>query len=262
LESLLAVDDAVGRIINALWETGRLHNTGIILASDNGDLWGEHRFLGKNVPYDESTRIPLVMRYDAGGGDAGAIVQQPAANVDIGLTFARLAGIAPNSVTYDHYETVEFPAARQFIGGASLTQLAAYEDVYPDRLRIRRRFVVLEGKDRGRRPAYCGIRLGDVGSGAFAYVHYSGGYEELYEAGDPYQLRNVVHDAAGRERVREELRSLRQAAKDWCFPSEGFDWRGPEPATVATGPPVESGVEGVRLKTARSVRVRVAYSCP
>jgi len=63
--TLLAVDQAVGRIVDALDGAGRLTNTLLVYASDNGFLWGEHRLLRKLVPYEESIRVPLVIRYDA-----------------------------------------------------------------------------------------------------------------------------------------------------------------------------------------------------
>ena len=43
LESLLAVDDAVGDLLDALADTGRLDETLFVFTSDNGYLWGEHR---------------------------------------------------------------------------------------------------------------------------------------------------------------------------------------------------------------------------
>ena len=65
LESLLAVDEAVGEILVALQETGRLDNTLIVFTSDNGFQLGEHRLWGKTRPYEGSTHVPLVMRFDA-----------------------------------------------------------------------------------------------------------------------------------------------------------------------------------------------------
>src|SRR5205085_4196042 len=62
--SLQAVDDAVGSIVDALSASGRLSNTLLLFMSDNGLADGEHRWEKKTVPYDESIRIPMVLRYD------------------------------------------------------------------------------------------------------------------------------------------------------------------------------------------------------
>jgi arylsulfatase A-like enzyme len=50
LETLLAADRAVRTVLRALHETGRLHNTIIVFASDNAYMWGEHRLAGKYAP--------------------------------------------------------------------------------------------------------------------------------------------------------------------------------------------------------------------
>jgi N-acetylglucosamine-6-sulfatase len=44
-----------------LTETGRLDNTVIFYLSDNGYLFGEHRWVGKNTPYDGTTRVPFLL---------------------------------------------------------------------------------------------------------------------------------------------------------------------------------------------------------
>ena len=62
--SLLAVDRAVGTIVDALEQRGRLSNTLIVYTSDNGMLWGEHRWGTKLVPYEESIHVPFIVRFD------------------------------------------------------------------------------------------------------------------------------------------------------------------------------------------------------
>ena len=54
LESLLAVDDGVQRIVDALAASGELDSTLLMFTSDNGMEHGEHRIpFGKNLPYEE-----------------------------------------------------------------------------------------------------------------------------------------------------------------------------------------------------------------
>ena len=62
-ESLLAVDEAVAAIVGELRRAGKLDETYVIFTSDNGYMQGEHRIpLGKMLPYDPSTRVPLLIR--------------------------------------------------------------------------------------------------------------------------------------------------------------------------------------------------------
>jgi N-acetylglucosamine-6-sulfatase len=63
LESLLAVDEAVGSIVGGLDAAGELDDTLILFTSDNGFFHGEHRVpQGKILAYEPSIRLPLIMR--------------------------------------------------------------------------------------------------------------------------------------------------------------------------------------------------------
>ena len=83
-----------GRRRGDLTATGRLANTYIVFASDNGYHMGEHRLLsGKYTPYETDLHVPLIIR--GPGVAAGAVRNQFAANLDLAVTFADLAGVAP-----------------------------------------------------------------------------------------------------------------------------------------------------------------------
>ena len=63
LESLLAVDEAVGQLVAELRASGELDRTVIVFVSDNGFFHGEHRVpFGKYLPYEPSIHVPLVVR--------------------------------------------------------------------------------------------------------------------------------------------------------------------------------------------------------
>ena len=93
LESLLAVDDIVNSVIRTLKKSGELSNTIVIFTSDNGFQLAEHRLGSKNRIYEESIRVPLVMR--GPGVPAGNTVRSPAANLDVAATIYDLAGVDP-----------------------------------------------------------------------------------------------------------------------------------------------------------------------
>lgn len=56
------IDDAIGRILDALERRGLLENTWVIYTSDHGEMMGQHRLLTKMVFYDEAVKIPLIIR--------------------------------------------------------------------------------------------------------------------------------------------------------------------------------------------------------
>jgi arylsulfatase A-like enzyme len=97
LESMMAVDDGLERIVNALAGIGELENTYLVVTSDNGFLQGQHRFVqGKAAAYEESIRVPLLAR--GPGVKAGTRVTQMAANIDLPATFAEIAGVTAPDV--------------------------------------------------------------------------------------------------------------------------------------------------------------------
>jgi arylsulfatase A-like enzyme len=95
LESLLAVDRAIGDLIAALQQTDRYENTVFVFLSDNGLSWGEHRWnWQKKCSYEECVRIPFWIRVPGvSGRDDNSLVN----DVDLAPTLAELAGALPSS---------------------------------------------------------------------------------------------------------------------------------------------------------------------
>jgi arylsulfatase A-like enzyme len=60
LRSLLAVNDLVATLVDALQATGTLETTYVVFTSDNGFHLGEHRMAnGKRTPFEEAIRVPV-----------------------------------------------------------------------------------------------------------------------------------------------------------------------------------------------------------
>jgi arylsulfatase A-like enzyme len=94
LESLLAVDEAVQRIIETLQSDGLLANALVIFTSDNGFFQGEHRVdFGKILPYEPSVKGPLLIR--GPGIAAGRRTSALVANIDLAPTIVEAAGARP-----------------------------------------------------------------------------------------------------------------------------------------------------------------------
>jgi len=92
LKCLSAVDDGLGEIYDLLRKKGILDNTIIVFAGDNGFFHGEHGKGDKRLAYNESMRIPLVMRYPK-MAKAGQSVSDMVLNADIAPTFLDLAAV-------------------------------------------------------------------------------------------------------------------------------------------------------------------------
>jgi arylsulfatase A-like enzyme len=185
--SLLGVDRAVGAILGALERTGRLGNTLVVFTSDNGLLHGEHRWTKKEAPYEESIRVPLVLRWDAAGWAAPAELDELALNVDLAPTIADAAGVDLAAEGRSLLPLLEGRAA------------AWRED-----------FLVEHMENENPIPTYCAVRTRTE-----IYVLYSSGEEELYDLeSDPFELENL----AAAPSSSSELEALRARLRELCVP--------------------------------------------
>ena len=92
LRSLIAVDESLGKVIEALEKIGELENTVIIYSSDNGYFMGEHTFKDKRLAYENSIRVPMIIRYPRLIKESTEIDEQ-CLNIDLAPTILDLAGI-------------------------------------------------------------------------------------------------------------------------------------------------------------------------
>ncbi len=172
LESLLAVDEMVADLVAELRAAETLDETVFIFTSDNGFLLGEHGLLGKELPYEESARVPLIV--SGPGFPGGETSEQLVANIDLAPTIVDLASAEPE---------LEFD-------GTSLLPFAEGE-IDPERE------LVIEYLVGSRR--YEAIRSRDL-----LYARYAQGGEQLFDlATDPRQLDNLAADADQAETVTE-----------------------------------------------------------
>lgn len=93
LESLLAVDDQVASLVSTLAAAGELSDTIFIFTSDNGYMYGEHRLGSKSRPYEESVRVPLLIR--GPGFPHGGVRDDLVALHDLVPTLVRQANATP-----------------------------------------------------------------------------------------------------------------------------------------------------------------------
>jgi N-acetylglucosamine-6-sulfatase len=201
--TLRSIDDSVGAILDELQATGRLNNTLILYASDNGLSYGEHRVLGKAVPYEESIRVPLIIRYDPVTGPvAGETADEQVVNLDYASTLTDAAGVVPGRSQ----------------DGLSLMPLVAD----PSATLARDGFVIEHHAVRDQVPDFCGVRDHN-----WMYAQYSDGEEELYDLNpssqtyDPYQLQNQASNGA----FSSALNTMRAKAHTLCDPPPpGWVW--------------------------------------
>jgi N-acetylglucosamine-6-sulfatase len=173
-EMLLAIDEGVGHILNALESARILDRTAVVFTSDNGYFFGEHGFsIERRMPYEEAIRSPLLMRYPplvAPGLRIGELVS----SVDVAPTLLELGGTQVG----DHVQgrsflpllTGEGPGSRASV----LVEFYTYENPMP----------WLTSMD------YRAIR-----TQRYKYIHWTRHEDELYDLeSDPYEMHNLIRE--------------------------------------------------------------------
>ncbi|RKY89919.1 sulfatase [candidate division KSB1 bacterium] len=91
LRCVVSIDDSIGRIFDYLDRTGLAENTIVIYTSDQGFYLGEHGWFDKRFMYEESLRMPLIIRYPE-KINAGTVNNDMVLNLDFAPTFLDYAG--------------------------------------------------------------------------------------------------------------------------------------------------------------------------
>ena len=179
LASVAAVDELVGQVLDALEQTGLDDETVVVFTSDHGWGMGEKGYFYKNSLWQESTRVPLIIRAPK-ITKAGARCDHPVSLIDVYPTLLDICGLPEDTVKdetkgepLDGHSLV--PLLRNSEGKwagpeAALTALYVWADDY----------------DPGKQ-SYS-LRAKD-----WRYIRYANGKEELYQTeSDPHEWTNLA----------------------------------------------------------------------
>jgi len=92
-EALMGVDDSVARVLEYLDDHGLAENTLLVYAGDNGFMWGEHGLIDKRYAFEESIRIPHLLRFPRLIPEGGRRIEEMVLNVDLMPTILAATGL-------------------------------------------------------------------------------------------------------------------------------------------------------------------------
>jgi arylsulfatase A-like enzyme len=195
LRCVAGVDRTIGRVLEHLDTTGLARDTIVIYSSDQGFYLGEHGWFDKRWMYEESLRMPLVVRWP-GVTKPGTVDEHMVQNLDFAQTFLAAAGI-------------EAPPDMQ---GRSLVPLLRGES--PPDWRQSIYYHYYEFPEPHRVPSHYGVR-----TPTHKLIWYDARREwELFDlVNDPHEMRSIHADPAARatfDSLRGELVRLRTAVRD------------------------------------------------
>lgn len=182
METLLAVDEGIARIMDLLEKRSELDDTLIFYMGDNGFMFGEHGLIDKRAAYEESMRVPMLMRCPSLFG-AGA-VEEVVANIDVAPTMLAAAGL-------------EAPAG---LAGSDMLPLIGSSAEVPWRKELM--YEYYWERNFPQTPTVHALR-----EDRYKYVHFHGIWDldELYDlAADPHENDNLL-TRPGHEDLAERM---------------------------------------------------------
>ncbi|MHB9030577.1 MAG: sulfatase family protein [Candidatus Latescibacterota bacterium] len=187
-ETVLGVDDSVGRLLDTLEKEGLLEDTLIMFMGDNGFLFGEHGLIDKRCMYEPSIRVPLIAHCPS--LTCGARVREEMAlNLDLAPTILEAAG-------------VKVPASMQ---GRSFIGLIAGKDTP-----WRNEFLYEYFWERAypQTPTVLGLR-----TDRYSFMRHHGVWD-LYELYDIQKDPDQMHNLLGQVRLTTESGDALNLNKD------------------------------------------------
>ncbi|GAA0439401.1 MULTISPECIES: sulfatase family protein [Sphingomonas] len=182
METLLAVDEGIARIMDLLEQRGELDDTLIVYMGDNGFMFGEHGLIDKRAAYEESMRVPLLMRCPSLFAP-GSTIEQVVANIDIAPTLLAAAGLQ----------------APSYMAGSDMQPLAR-DPAAPWRAELL--YEYYWERNFPQTPTVHALR-----EDRYKYMHFHGIWDldELYDlAADPHENNNLLAQP-GHEDLAERL---------------------------------------------------------
>jgi arylsulfatase A-like enzyme len=192
MQHITAIDQCIGRVRNVLENTGQLDNTILIIASDNGYYLNEHKMGDKRSAYEESMRVPLLIRPAGNNAKRGITCDSMVLNIDYPATILDFAEASP------------LPGQQ----GRSMRPLVSGEK--PDDWR--KAFFYEYFKE----PMFTSPTVLAVRTETQKLITYPGHEEwtEVFDvANDPYELKNLAGDKALLKKLRTTFDAEAKAVK-------------------------------------------------
>ncbi len=197
-ETLLGVDESVGTVMDYLKNEGLDESTLVIYMGDNGFSWGEHGLIDKRHFYEESVKVPLLIRCPE-LFEGGKTLRQMVQNIDIAPTILEEAGIKKP----DYMPGVSFVPILKGDAGIAARKEIFYEYYWE--------------YDFPMTPTVFGMRTDD-----YKYIKYHGIWDrnELYDLkNDPNEMYNLIADPD----KQDIAKSMSEALYNWLEQTNGMN---------------------------------------
>jgi iduronate 2-sulfatase len=207
LACVTAVDDNIGQVLSAVNNSNLKDNTIVVIVSDHGWTMGEKEHVYKNSLWEESTRVPFLIRAP-GISKADSKVYHPVSLIDVYPTLLDLAGLDNETIKNEKGKSLDGFSLKPFLNNPELKDW--------------------EGPDAALSVVYTSDKNAEIPSNHhysvrtkdWRYILYNTGEEELYNnANDPKEWNNLIF-----EKKHPKTKEMRKILKEITSPiiPQGF----------------------------------------
>jgi iduronate 2-sulfatase len=207
LACVTAVDDNIGQVLRAVNNSSLKDNTIVVIVSDHGWTMGEKEHVYKNSLWEESTRVPMLIRAP-GKSKPNSKVYHPVSLIDVYPTLLDLAGLDNETIKNEKGKSLDGFSLKPFLNNPELKDW--------------------EGPDAALSVVYTSDKNAEIPSNHhysvrtkdWRYILYNTGEEELYNnANDPKEWNNLIF-----EKKHPKTKEMRKILKEITSPiiPQGF----------------------------------------
>ena len=207
LACVTAVDDNIGQVLRAVNNSSLKDNTIVVIVSDHGWTMGEKEHIYKNSLWEESTRVPMLIRAP-GKSKPNSKVYHPVSLIDVYPTLLDLAGLDNETIKNEKGKSLDGFSLKPFLNNPKLKDW--------------------EGPDAALSVVYTSDKNAEIPSNHhysvrtkdWRYILYNTGEEELYNnANDPKEWNNLIF-----EKKHPKTKEMRKILKEITSPiiPQGF----------------------------------------
>ena len=199
LASVAAADDCIGQVMDVIDSTSLKENTIVVVTSDHGWNMGEKDFLFKNSLWEESTRVPFIVRAP-GVSIPGSTVEQPMSLIDLYPTLVDLCGLNGETRKNEKGASLDGFSVRELLVNPKAEKWSGPEGALM-------MLASAEGAKQKSDEEHYALR-----TKRWRYIRYNNGLEELYDhQKDPNEWTNLSSNpeyVQVKERLSQQMKTM------------------------------------------------------
>ncbi|TWT84052.1 Choline-sulfatase [Planctomycetes bacterium CA13] len=208
LACVTAVDECIGTVVDAIDNSPLKDNTIVVVTSDHGWQMGQKDYLFKNSPWEESCRIPFVVRAP-GVAKPGTVAEHPVSLIDLYPTLVDLCGLPSETRKNGSGAPLDGHSVRPFLENPQTGEWDGPEGALS--------MIYFGEKHKGGGKNLVDHQHWSYRTQRWRYIRYNDGVEELYDHdSDPREWNNLAGSpelAAVKQELKRQMFAMIDSTK-------------------------------------------------